>query len=88
MRSQDSNDSALLPAALLPLKIIATGVAVPANRVDSSALDTLLNKPAGYVEKRSGVHCRFHATLDASQAELAAQALQDALRRADPGGFD
>ncbi|RMO76138.1 3-oxoacyl-[acyl-carrier-protein] synthase III C-terminal domain-containing protein [Pseudomonas syringae group genomosp. 3] len=67
--------------ALLPLKIIATGVALPPGRVDSSALDALLNKPAGYVEKRSGVLYRFHAALDASQAELAAQALQDALDR-------
>ncbi|WP_426144012.1 3-oxoacyl-[acyl-carrier-protein] synthase III C-terminal domain-containing protein [Pseudomonas sp. DWP3-1-2] len=68
-------------AALLPLKIIATGVALPPGRVDSSALDTLLNKPAGYVEKRSGVLHRFHATTEASQAELASQALKDALAR-------
>ncbi|MGP2842398.1 3-oxoacyl-[acyl-carrier-protein] synthase III C-terminal domain-containing protein [Serratia nematodiphila] len=70
---------------LLPLKIIATGAALPPNRVASSALDARLGKPAGYVEKRSGIVYRYHAADDASQAELAAAALQDALaRRAIP----
>nr|WP_272896893.1 hypothetical protein [Pseudomonas syringae] len=32
--------------ALLPLKIIATGAALPPGRVDSSALDALLNVSA------------------------------------------
>ncbi len=67
--------------ALLPLKIIATGVALPPNRVDSVDLDRLLNKPAGYVEKRSGIIYRYHASDDACQAELAAAALHDALDR-------
>ncbi|TFZ50377.1 ketoacyl-ACP synthase III [Serratia proteamaculans] len=67
--------------ALLPLKVIATGAALPPNRVDSSALDSLLCKPAGYVEKRSGISYRFHAADDASQAELAVAALQNALTR-------
>ncbi|CAI0799665.1 3-oxoacyl-[acyl-carrier-protein] synthase 3 [Serratia quinivorans] len=66
---------------LLPLKVIATGAALPPNRVDSSALDCLLCKPTGYVEKRSGISYRFHASDDASQAELAVAALQDALNR-------
>lgn len=66
---------------LLPLKVIATGAALPPNRVESSTLDSLLRKPAGYVEKRSGITYRFHAADDASQAELAVAALQDALTR-------
>ena len=66
---------------LLPLKIIATGAALPPNRVASSTLDARLGKPAGYVEKRSGIVYRYHADDDASQAELAAAALQDALAR-------
>ncbi|MBP1130818.1 3-oxoacyl-[acyl-carrier-protein] synthase-3 [Serratia sp. PL17] len=67
--------------ALLPLKVIATGAALPPNRVESSTLDRLLRKPAGYVEKRSGIVHRYHAADDASQAELAVAALQDALAR-------
>ncbi|MGQ6007668.1 3-oxoacyl-[acyl-carrier-protein] synthase III C-terminal domain-containing protein [Serratia sp. IR-2025] len=66
---------------LLPLKIIATGAALPPNRVASSTLDARLGKPVGYVEKRSGIVYRYHAADDASQAELAAAALQDALAR-------
>lgn len=77
-------------AALLPLSIIATGAALPPGRVDSSALDVALNKPVGHVEKRSGVRHRYHATLDASQAALAAQALEDAMtrQRIEPGSID
>ncbi|MGO3570863.1 MAG: 3-oxoacyl-ACP synthase III family protein, partial [Serratia grimesii] len=67
--------------ALLPLKVIATGAALPPNRVESSTLDRLLRKPVGYVEKRSGIVHRYHADDDASQAELAVAALQDALTR-------
>lgn len=76
--------------ALLPLKIIATGVALPPGRIDSAAIDRRLRKPEGYVERRSGIAYRFHATHDASQAELAAQAIDDALSRhhLDPGAID
>ncbi len=70
-----------LRVGLLPLKIIATGAALPPGRVESCELDRRLNKPPGYVEKRSGVHHRFHASRDASQAELAASALNHALTR-------
>lgn len=68
---------------LLPLKIIATGIALPPERVMSSQLDTLLNKPEGYVERRSGIVQRFHAKSDACQAQLACKALQDAMDRHD-----
>ncbi|MDR1461648.1 MAG: ketoacyl-ACP synthase III [Azoarcus sp.] len=67
--------------ALLPLKIIATGTALPPQCITSAELDIRLHKPAGYVEKRSGIVHRFHATDDASHAELAAAALHDALGR-------
>lgn len=70
-----------LPHRVLPLKIIATGVALPSLCVESSVLDRQLHKPAGYVEKRSGIIHRFHASNDASQAELAVAALDDALAR-------
>lgn len=61
------------------LKIVSTGIALPPERITSSMLDTRLGKPAGYVGKRSGIAWRYHATDDASQAELAAQALHNAL---------
>ncbi|MFC0227292.1 3-oxoacyl-[acyl-carrier-protein] synthase III C-terminal domain-containing protein [Serratia aquatilis] len=70
-----------IPRTLLPLKIIATGTALPPKCVESSVLDRQLNKPNGYVEKRSGIIHRFHASNDASQAELAAAAIEDALVR-------
>lgn len=69
------------PHTVLPLKIIATGVALPPQCVESSQLDRQLNKSGGYVEKRSGIIHRFHASHHASQAELAAAALNDALAR-------
>lgn len=68
-----------LPQGLVPLKIISTGIALPDRRVTSAELDVRLNKPAGYVESRSGIS--HHADDRASQAELGAAALNDALRR-------
>lgn len=68
---------------VLPLKIIATGAALPPGCIESAALDRQLNKPVGYVEKRSGIIHRFHASNQASQAALAVAALDDALVRHD-----
>lgn len=65
----------------LPLSICSTGVALSPRRVDSTDLDRQLGKKAGYVEKRSGMTCRFHADKDASQSDLAVAALDDALAR-------
>ncbi|WP_436857565.1 3-oxoacyl-[acyl-carrier-protein] synthase III C-terminal domain-containing protein [Citrobacter tructae] len=62
------------------LKIVATGIALPENKVSSASLDALLHKPSGYVEKRSGIAWRYHAADDASQAELAARALHNTLK--------
>lgn len=72
------------------LSIIATGTALPPNKVESVALDKKLGKVAGYVEQRSGIEYRFHASHSASQAELGAAALQDALERhaIDPNSID
>ncbi|MGY5956862.1 3-oxoacyl-[acyl-carrier-protein] synthase-3 [Kosakonia sp. BK9b] len=61
------------------LNIIATGSALPATCITSDSLDCQLGKPAGYVRQRSGIEHRFHARPDESQAELAAQALHNAL---------
>lgn len=65
---------------VMACKIIATGIALPPTRVTSAELDTRLGKPAGYVEKRCGIAWRYHASLRDSQAELAAQALHQALQ--------
>lgn len=76
--------------ALVPLKIVASGVALPADRVLSTDLDKRFNKRSGYVEKRAGIRWRYHATHSDSQAVLAAQALHHALaqQNIDPGSVD
>lgn len=66
---------------LTPLKIIATGAALPSTKVTSAELDIRLGKPAGFVEKRSGIDFRFHGSDSASQVDLAVAALRDALKR-------
>ncbi len=73
-------DAPARPGVTSAVKIIATGIALPPDRISSSSLDIKLGKPPGYVEKRSGIAWRYHASDDASQAELAAQALHNALR--------
>jgi len=71
----------IIDAPVAAIKIIATGIALPEDCVTSAALDIRLGKPEGYVEKRSGIAWRYHATDEASQAELAAKALHCALER-------
>ena len=73
-----------------PIRILSTGAALPPTRVDSAELDIRLGKKPGYARKRSGIDCRYHASDEASQAELAAAALDDALLRAalDPSDID
>lgn len=66
---------------LVPLKIIASGVALPPNRITSAMLDERFAYKPGYVEQRSGISHRYHADHHASQARLAADALDDALRQ-------
>jgi 3-oxoacyl-[acyl-carrier-protein] synthase III len=70
---------------MIPLTLLSTGKALPALRVTSADLDVSLSMPPGYVEKRSGIAWRFHASADESQSELAARALDDAMTR---GGIE
>src|SRR5699024_3846401 len=70
------------PTISAALKIIATGIALPPDKITSQQLDVQLNKPVGYVERRSGICWRYFASNDASQAELAADALHNALSSA------
>lgn len=68
-----------MPNGLTPIKIISSGIALPENKIESWQLDIKLNKPKGYVAKRSGIEHRFHAKDNDSQAELAAKAIHHAL---------
>lgn len=76
--------------ALVPLKIVASGVALPADRILSADLDKRFNKRSGYVEKRAGIRWRYHAAHSDSQAVLAAEALHHALaqQNIDPASVD
>lgn len=66
---------------MLPMKIIASGKALPSRCVTSGELDVLLGKPEGFVKKKSGVAHRYFADEIEHQSELAAAALRDALTR-------
>lgn len=70
----------MLTKPRVAFKIITTGTAQPETRIPSTDLDNKLGKPAGYVEKRSGIAWRYHASQHTCQAELAAQALHNALK--------
>lgn len=74
----------------LPLHIIATGKALPTNKVLSSDLDQQLGLRSGFVEKKSGLLWRYFADAHTSQSQLAAQALQDACSHhdIDPDSID
>jgi 3-oxoacyl-[acyl-carrier-protein] synthase-3 len=85
-----ANTAIVSKHSLIPLKIIATGTALPPGKVTSEELDARLGKSAGFVEQRSGVEYRFHASNDANQVDLAVAALNDALCRSaiDPESID
>lgn len=69
------NNAESVQSPLLPLKIIATDVALPSQKVLSSEIDQRLGLAVGYTQKLSGIEYRFHATSTESQAQLAAQAI-------------
>lgn len=64
---------------LIPIKIVATGVALPEHKITATELDKMLNKPDGYSFKRSGIFYRYYADTKLDQADLAAEALEAAL---------
>ena len=65
----------------IPMKIISTGIALPTGIITATELDKKLNKPIGYSLKHSGIEHRYHADYKLDQADLAVQALNDALER-------
>lgn len=78
------------PSALLPLRLLSTGKALPTRCVSSSELDRQLKRPEGWVREKSGVSSRHHAAEWETQSGLAAQALRDAMARGGvaPGSVD
>jgi len=67
---------------MIPVRLIATGTAVPSQSVTSDSLDRQLGHPPGYTLRKSGVVSRFVAAPGESQSQLGAAALLDALQRA------
>ena len=67
---------------MIPVRLIATGKAVPVHSVTSASLDAKLGHPPGYTLRKSGVLSRFVAAPDESQSQLGAAALRDALKNA------
>lgn len=78
------------PNALLPVRLLSTGKALPQQRVSSEELDVRLGHSRGYVRRKSGIEYRHHATLLDSQSGLAGLAVRDALKRANiqPSSID
>lgn len=76
----------------LSLKLLSTGKALPSKKMTSAELDTLLNKKAGFTEKKSGIVYRHYLNLDKGETttQLAADALKDAMRAGniDPDSID
>jgi 3-oxoacyl-[acyl-carrier-protein] synthase-3 len=66
----------------IPVRVIATGKALPSLRVSSESLDKSRGWPAGQTFAQSGVRVRHFAAEGESQSQLGASALADALQRA------
>ncbi|RQH05643.1 3-oxoacyl-[acyl-carrier-protein] synthase III C-terminal domain-containing protein [Paraburkholderia dinghuensis] len=76
--------------SILPVTILSSGKVLPGRKISSAELDVRLSKPAGWVQKRSGIEYRFHAHNHESQSVIAAKALHDALARGkiEPDSID
>ena len=64
------------------IKILATGCYIPPHQVTSATLDQKLQKPAGYIERFSGVKTRRYITTETA-AEMGAMAALAALQAAN-----
>ncbi|MCA7024133.1 MULTISPECIES: beta-ketoacyl-ACP synthase 3 [Stenotrophomonas] len=67
----------------IPLRILGTGEYIPSRRVDSNEFDRRWSKPDGWTRRHVGIDYRHFAGADEPASMMAAQAAQDALRRAD-----
>ena len=68
---------------MIPLRLLGVGKAVPSQIVTARDLDQRFGYPVGYTFEKSGVAARFMATPGENQAQLAADALRDALAHAN-----
>ncbi len=68
--------------AMIPVRLVSTGKALPSQTVSADSLDTSMGRPAGYTFKASGVRVRYIASQHESQSALGAAALADALHNA------
>jgi len=68
---------------MLSLRIISTGKALPAQVVTAQSIDEQQGFATGFTYQKGGVLTRCFATNDETQSGLAAQALLDALLRAN-----
>jgi len=67
---------------MLPLHIVSTGTALPALQVSAADIDAMHAFTPGYALKKGGVRQRRFATNTDSQSALAAEAVHNALKRA------
>lgn len=75
---------------MIPVRLIATGKALPSQPVTSESLDRALGRPTGYTYKKGGVRVRHIASSSETQSQLASAALLDALKNASlkPASID
>lgn len=76
------------PAPILPLRLAATGIALPPHHVTSDELDHRHGLAKGSVLWQSGVRARYVAEMHERQSTLGAVALHDALTRAGLAATD
>lgn len=67
---------------LAPLKIVSMGKYLPARQITAAELEQRMGLEPGWIEAKSGVSIRHFATQD-SNSSMGAQALQEALQRAE-----
>jgi 3-oxoacyl-[acyl-carrier-protein] synthase-3 len=79
-----------IPHTVLPLRLVATGMALPPHSVAADQLDDTLGLARGTTLRHSGIELRHLAAPGETQSDLGAAALTDALRRAqlEPGDID
>ncbi|MFM2344528.1 MAG: hypothetical protein RLZZ210_1139 [Pseudomonadota bacterium] len=65
------------------MKILATGIGLPADLISNEFLDEKLEMPAGYSLEKSGIKQRYFSARNELQSDLAAKAVVDAVKNAN-----
>ncbi len=81
IQQQEAGSTSPSTPRFIPLKILATGKALPSLKVSSASIDLKLGLPPGTCFLKSGIESRHFAAADESQGQLGAAALHDALHR-------